>query len=89
MVLRLLMMFIVCLSASGCVTILKQQTPEAPPDVCTTTPEKRPEMVWVEAKTSKIWVNPQLDDNGDMIEGHYRYTVITPGHWDVSKGNQS
>jgi hypothetical protein len=86
MILRMLIIIGVCMSSSGCFAILRQQTPA--PDVCSLPPEKKSDMVWVEAKTSKIWVNPQLDDNGDMIEGHYRYTVLTPGHWDVAKGNQ-
>jgi len=41
------------------------------------------EKIWIEAKTSKIWVNPQVDDSGDMVEGHYKYTVMVPGHWAV------
>ena len=39
--------------------------------------------VWIEAKTSKIWVNPHVDESGDMVEGHYKYTVMVPGHWAV------
>jgi hypothetical protein len=67
-----------------CITILKQQKLQKheQSDVCTDL-DKRPAMAWVEAKTNKIWVGPQLDDNGDMVEGHYKYTVITPGHWDM------
>ena len=41
------------------------------------------EKIWIEAKTSKIWVNPQVDESGDMVEGHYKYTVMVPGHWAV------
>ena len=44
------------------------------------------EKAWVEAKTSRIWVNAHVDENGDMVEGHYKDTVLEPGHWAV-KGN--
>lgn len=84
MVLKIFVLLTGCVLSSGCITILKQQIPQKSQqsDVCTDL-DKRPAMVWVEAKTNKIWVGPQLDDNGDMVEGHYKYTVITPGHWDM------
>ncbi len=44
--------------------------------------------VWVEAKTSRIWVSPQVDENGDYVEGHYKYIVLEPGHWSLN-GNQT
>ena len=40
--------------------------------------------VWVEAKTSRIWVSPQVDQNGDYVEGHYKYIVLEPGHWSLN-----
>ena len=82
---KILILLMVCILSSGCITIIKQQMPPKPqePDVCTGPLEKKPDMVWVEAKTNKIWVGPKLDENGDMVEGHYKYTVITPGHWAV------
>jgi len=42
---------------------------------------------WVEAKTSRIWVSPHVDENGDYIEGHYKYIVLESGHWSLN-GNQ-
>jgi len=44
------------------------------------------EKVWVEAKTSRVWVNSHVDENGDLIEGHYKDVVLESGHWDI-KGN--
>ena len=44
------------------------------------------EKAWVEAKTSRMWVNPHVDENGDLVEGHYKNVVLEPGHWAV-KGN--
>ena len=41
---------------------------------------------WVEAKTSRIWVNPHVDENGDLVDGHYKNTILEQGHWAV-KGN--
>ncbi len=41
------------------------------------------EKVWVEAKTSRVWVNPHIDENGDLIEGHYKHIVTEAGHWAV------
>ena len=44
------------------------------------------EKAWIEAKTSRMWVNPHVDENGDLVEGHYKNTVLEPGHWAI-KGN--
>ena len=43
---------------------------------------------WVEAKTSRIWVSPHVDENGDYVEGYYKYIVLDPGHWSLN-GNQA
>ena len=48
-------------------------------------PEKQ---VWAEAKTSRIWINPHVDENGDYVEGYYKYIVLQPGHW-ILNGNQT
>lgn len=39
------------------------------------------EKVWVEAKISRMWVNPHIDENGDLVEGHYKNVVLEQGHW--------
>ena len=46
------------------------------------------QQAWVEAKTSRIWVSPHIDENGDYVEGYYKYIVLVPGHWSVN-GNQA
>ena len=50
--------------------------------------QERPkeEKSWIEAKTGRIWVNAHVDENGDLVQGHYKETVLEPGHWAV-KGN--
>ena len=53
------------------------------PSVTENNPKVNDEKVWVEAKTNKIWVNPHVEESGDLIDGHYRYVVVTPGHWAV------
>ena len=40
--------------------------------------------VWIEAKTSRIWVSPNVDENGDYVEGHYKYIVLEAGHWSLN-----
>jgi hypothetical protein len=48
-------------------------------------PQPQPQQeAWVEAKTSRIWVSPHVDQNGDYIEGYYKYIVIKPGHWSLN-----
>ncbi|MDO8674753.1 MAG: hypothetical protein Q7K71_01385 [Candidatus Omnitrophota bacterium] len=41
------------------------------------------EKAWVEAKTSRAWVNAHVDENSDLVEGHYKHIVIEAGHWAV------
>ncbi len=43
------------------------------------------ERSWVEAKTGRVWVNPHVDESGDLVEGHYKNTVLEPGHWAVKE----
>ena len=44
------------------------------------------EKSWIEAKTGRIWVNSHVDENGDLVEGYYKNTILEPGHWAI-KGN--
>ena len=46
------------------------------------------EKVWVEAETRKVWVNDHVDENGDMVEGHYKHMIVTPGHWAANEGGK-
>jgi len=48
-------------------------------------PKKPPQQqAWVEARTSRLWVSPYVDENGDYVQGHYKYIVLRPGHWDIN-----
>ncbi len=48
------------------------------------TKTKPPEnKIWIETKTSKLWVNPYVDENGDLVEGHYKDIVTDQGHWEL------
>ena len=49
------------------------------------TPEEK---AWVEAKTSRIWISPHVDGNGDYVQGYYKYIVLDPGHWSLN-GNEA
>ncbi len=53
-------------------------------------PKPPEDKVWIEAKTNKLWVNSYVDENGDLVEGHYKDIVIEQGHWEVKSnaGNQ-
>src|ERR1700733_7091375 len=53
-------------------------------------PKPPEDKVWIEAKTSKLWVNPYVDENGDLVEGHYKDIVTEQGHWELKSndGNQ-
>ena len=46
------------------------------------------QQAWVEAKTSRLWVSPHVDENGDYVEGYYKYLVLDPGHWSLN-GNET
>ena len=82
---------LVCLVFCGCEVMYQPRLTHQPviDPVCTEFPPKvEDEKVWVEAKTNKIWVNSQVDENGDLIDGHYKYIVVKPGHWAV-KGQEN
>lgn len=71
------LLILLCIFASGCVTFgdtlpVLKATGQQPVETQT---------IWVNAKTKKIWVNPHVDEEGNMIEGHYKYVVLEKGHW--------
>ena len=68
-------------SFSGCMTFHKT----VPKSILIEDKSSKEERVWTEAKTNKVWVNPHVDENGDMVEGHYKHIVMTPGHWAVKE----
>ena len=47
-------------------------------------PKPPQQQAWVEAKTSRIWVRPHVDETGDYVQGHYKYIVLDPGHWSLN-----
>ena len=82
MILRLYLIVFICLVCSGCKTFeifLKKD--ESIPIITTVKSEVETETVWVPAKTKKVWVNPHIDDDGNMIDGHYKYVILEEGHW--------
>lgn len=80
---ELFMIAVLGLSLSGCVSVHKT----AVKSFCSESPLKE-EKVWVEAKTNKVWVSQHVDENGDMVEGHYKHIVMTPGHWAVKEDDR-
>ena len=79
------------ISFAGCTAVQKAQTQTVTPTSVSgqenpSTNEK--DKVWVEAETKKIWVNSHVDENGDMVEGHYKHVIVTPGHWAVKESGK-
>ena len=73
---------IVCILCSGCKTwdyFLRKE--KAPPVIQTTDKQSESGTLWVNAKTKKVWINPHVDEEGNMVEGHYKYIVLEQGHW--------
>ena len=79
------------ISFTGCTIITKTQTRNIPPisDFCLEkSSSNNEEKVWVEAETKKVWVNKHVDESGDMVEGHYKHIIVTPGHWAIKDGGK-
>ena len=79
---ELFIITVIGLNLSGCTLVHKSQT-KIVKVLAAAVEQPAGEKVWVEAQTNKVWVNPHVDENGDMVEGHYKHIVITPGHWAV------
>lgn len=80
-----------CLVCAGCQFPLAQTTPVQTmvlPQEMSLPNDEDAEKVWIPAQTQRVWVNAHIDKNGDMIAGHYKYLVVTPGCW-VLKGDES
>ena len=78
-------------SFTGCAGIHKTKTGNVTPMAISSqeVPSSgEEEKVWVEAETRKVWVNDHVDENGDMVEGHYKHMVVTPGHWAANEGGK-
>ena len=76
------LMIIMCLLCSGCKTMESFLTKnKSIPVIKSVKADIETETVWVSAKTKKVWVNPHIDEEGNMIDGHYKYVVLEEGHW--------
>ena len=85
----LLLMLVI--SFTGCAAIHKIQTRNVAPmpvSVQGKPVSDENEKVWVEAETKKVWINNYVDENGDMVEGHYKHIMVTPGHWAVKESGK-
>jgi hypothetical protein len=79
---RVISIGLLCVLFAGCETLSHSGLkPVAKTAVVAGQPEGNEAKGWVEAKTKKVWVNQHVDENGDLIEGHYKYVVEVPGHW--------
>jgi hypothetical protein len=88
---RSFLFLMMVISFTGCTTIHKAQTLPVTPKSATAQEEQstnEKDKVWVEAETKKIWVNNHVDESGDMVEGHYKHIIVTPGHWAVKDGGK-
>lgn len=86
---RYFLIFILLLSVTGCATTYKSRTKTAIPIALReklSTDDK--DKVWIEAETKKVWVNSHVDENGDMVEGHYKHIIVNQGHWAVKEGGK-
>ena len=75
---------LLCLVVSGCGTLSHSKAKTGPQLVATSEVVKlsdKEDKVWIEAKTSKVWIGQHVDVSGDLVEGHYKHVVVTPGHW--------
>ena len=75
-------LMVMCILCSGCKTLdsfLRKE--ESLPVIKASQQQPETETVWVNAKTKKVWINPLVDEEGNMVEGHYKYIVLEKGHW--------
>ncbi len=80
--LKLYLGILVCLACTGCKSIESFLKKNKPIPVITALKQTvETETVMVPAKTKKVWVNPYIDDEGNMIEGHYKYVILEESHW--------
>ncbi len=83
---RSFLFLIMLISFTGCEVIHKTQILNVAPMPVSNQEilsAKDDEKVWVETETQKVWVNNHVDDSGEMVEGHYKHIIVTPGHWAV------
>ncbi len=88
MCMKLILGFLVCIFLTGCQTVKSKNQIMLLPAVKESNSKVNEEKFWVEAETNKIWVNPHVDENGELVDGHYKYVVVIPGHWAVENGKR-
>jgi hypothetical protein len=73
---------LLCVCFAGCETLSHSgPKPETKTAIGAGQQSSDVEKGWVEAKTKKIWVSQHVDENGDLVDGHYKHVVEVPGHW--------
>ncbi len=83
-----------CLILSGCQSLNAPRAQpkqvagirEGPANVQTLAKD---EGVWIPDKISKIWINSYVDDEGNMVEGHYKYVIMERGHWVLEESGRN
>ena len=78
---RIFLFLLICFICSGCKTLESFYKKKEPVMVDTVPQTAEDENMWIQAKTSKVWVNPHVDDEGNLIEGHFKHVVLEEGHW--------
>ena len=79
---KIFLVILFCLFCSGCKTFDSfVKKGETIPVITAEKPQSETETVWVPAKTNKVWVNAHIDDEGSMIDGHYKFVILEEGHW--------
>ncbi len=88
MPLRFLSLLFAVLIVCGCASVSDFDFDKPLIPIPENTPEKpKEDGVWIETKTSRVWVNPHVDENGELVEGHFKHIVLEPGRWAV-KANE-
>jgi hypothetical protein len=78
----MVLVVLICFVCFGCETLENfTKRKGSVPVISSIKPQVETETVWVPARTKKVWVNPHVDDDGNMIEGHYKYVILEEGHW--------
>ncbi len=76
---------VLCILCSGC-SGLNSFTKKENTKVLTAMDQKgETETIWIPDKTQKVWVNPHVDEEGNMVEGHYKHVILEKGHWDLQE----
>ncbi len=79
---KIILVILSCIFCSGCKTFDSfVKKGGSIPVITAEKTQVETETVWVPAKTKKVWVNPHIDEEGNMVDGHYKYMILEEGHW--------